>query len=89
MPYSAWFKNELKDVLLCYCGAKRISESGLFRPEAVIALVDEHLAGRYDHGRALWGLLNFMVWHNLYIAKPSAARHSNAAGQILGKSERR
>ena len=89
MPYSAWFKNELKDVLLCYCGAKRISETGLFRPEAVKALVDEHLAGRYDHGRALWGLLNFMVWHDLYIAKPSAAMHSNAAGQILGKSERR
>jgi hypothetical protein len=21
---------------------------------------------RHDHGRALWGLLNFMAWHEIY-----------------------
>lgn len=73
MPYSAWFKNELKDLLLSYCDSKRILETGLFRPEAVKSLIEEHLANRFDHGRALWGLLSFMVWHELYIAKPSAA----------------
>ena len=78
MPYSAWFKNELKDLLLSYCNAKRISETGLFRPEAVNSVIEEHLASRGDHGRALWGLMNFMVWHELYIAKPSAAAGGNA-----------
>lgn len=78
MPYSAWFKNELKDLLLSYCDAKRISETGLFRPEAVKSLIAEHLANRCDHGRALWGLVNFMVWHELYIRKPSAAAGGNA-----------
>jgi asparagine synthase (glutamine-hydrolysing) len=80
MPYSAWFNKELKDVLLSYCGAKRISESGLFRPEAVQSLIDDHLAGRYDHGRALWGLLNFLVWHELYIARPYGPARSSPAG---------
>ena len=78
MPYSAWLKNELKDLLLFYCDAKRISETGLFRPEAVKSLIEEHLANRGDHGRALWGLVNFMVWHELYIRKPSAAGGGNA-----------
>jgi len=73
MPYARWFKNELKDLLLSYCDPKRVSETGLFRPEAVESLIEEHLADRYDHGRALWGLLNFLVWHELYISKPSAA----------------
>jgi len=72
MPYSAWFKNQLKGLLLFYCDPKRISETGLFRPEAVKSLIEEHLADRYDHGRALWGLLNFLVWHELYIHTPSA-----------------
>ena len=80
MPYSAWFKKELKDVLLSYCGAKRISETGLFRPEAVKCMIDEHLAGRYDHGRTLWGLLNFLVWHELYISRAPTAARSRPAG---------
>ncbi len=67
MPYSRWLTGELKDVLLDYCGAERVRAAGLFRPEAVGALVEEHLELRHDHGRALWALLNFMMWHALYL----------------------
>jgi len=67
MPYSRWFKNELKDLIEHYLGPKNVSDWGLLRPEAVQALVDEHMEGRRDNGRALWGLLNYMVWLELYI----------------------
>src|SRR5205814_366607 len=67
MPYSRWLKHELNDVLRTYCGPARLHETGLFQPEAVTALIDEHVAGLRDHGRALWGLLNFMIWHERYI----------------------
>ena len=69
MPYSQWFKHELKDLLTTYLGPERISDTGLFRVEAVQTLVEDHLAGRVDHGRALWGLLNYMMWLELYIPK--------------------
>jgi asparagine synthase (glutamine-hydrolysing) len=69
MPYSRWLKHELKDVMMCYLGPQRISEAGLFRPEAMQSLIAEHIAGRADHGRALWGLLNYMMWLELYIPK--------------------
>ena len=68
MPYSRWFRSELKDVIDDYLGPERISGTGLFRPEAVTALKNEHMEGRRDHGRALWGLLNFMIWHGKHIA---------------------
>jgi asparagine synthase (glutamine-hydrolysing) len=67
MPYSRWFRHELKDVLERYCGPDRVSSTGLFRPEVTQRIIDEHTAGRFDHGRALWGLLNFMMWHERYI----------------------
>jgi asparagine synthase (glutamine-hydrolysing) len=67
MPYSRWFKKELKDLIGHYLGTKNVSDRGLFRPEAVQALVNAHLEGRRDNGRALWGLLNYMVWLDLYI----------------------
>jgi asparagine synthase (glutamine-hydrolysing) len=67
MPYSRWLKFELRDLMLTYLEPKRIAETQLFRPESVTALVEDHIAGRYDHGRALWGLLNYMIWLELYI----------------------
>jgi asparagine synthase (glutamine-hydrolysing) len=67
MPYSRWLTAELKDVLLDWCGPERVRAVGLFRPEAVAVLVEEHLARRHDHGRPLWALMNFMMWHELYL----------------------
>jgi asparagine synthase (glutamine-hydrolysing) len=67
MPYSRWLRTELKDVLMTYLEPARLGETGVFRPEAVKALVDGHLEGRRDHGRALWGLLNYMLWLELYV----------------------
>ena len=67
IPYSRWLKNELKDLLMTYCGPHRIAETGLFRPERVKSLIEDHMASRYDNGRALWGLLNYMMWLELYI----------------------
>jgi asparagine synthase (glutamine-hydrolysing) len=67
LPYSRWLSADLKDVLLDYCGQDRVEATGLFRPEAVTGLVEDHLAFRHDHGRTLWGLMNFMMWHEAYI----------------------
>ena len=69
MPYSRWLKNELKDVLLNYLAPSRLEETGLFRPEFVNRLIDQHMAGQVDHGRALWGLLNYMMWLELYVGR--------------------
>lgn len=67
MPYSRWLTTELRDLLQSYCGGARAAETGLFRPKALETLISEHLALRRDHGRALWGILNFMIWHEMYI----------------------
>ncbi len=67
MPYSRWFKKELKDTLLHHLSPQRVAERGLFKPEIINQLIDEHLTGKRDHGRALWGLLNYAIWLELYI----------------------
>jgi len=53
IPYSRWLKNELKDVLMTCCEPSRVNETGLFRSDAVMKLVGEHVAGQRDHGRVL------------------------------------
>ncbi len=66
MPYSQWLKSELRDQLDRYLSPDRVMQTGLFRPEAIAKLTADHLEGRRDNGRALWGLLNYMIWLELY-----------------------
>ncbi len=51
---------------------RRIRRQGFFRPETVNRLLDDHIAGREDLSRQLWGLLTFTLWHEQVAAKPAA-----------------
>jgi len=70
VPISRWLRGELRpllqDVLLSNTAAGR----PFFRPEAMRALVDEHLAGRRDHGPRLWALLMLELWCRRFLDGP-------------------
>ncbi len=40
---------------------------GLFNLSAVERLIDDHAAGRRDHGQRLWTLLTLEWWHRVFI----------------------
>jgi asparagine synthase (glutamine-hydrolysing) len=61
-PLAKWLSEGLRQPLLDTLTPRALSETGYFQPEAVRRMVDEHLAKRRDHGRALWGLLAFERW---------------------------
>lgn len=69
MPYSKWLRTDLKDLVDRYLSAEPVTATGLFRPDAIRTLVDQHQEGKVDHGRALWGLLNYMMWFEMYDAR--------------------
>jgi asparagine synthase (glutamine-hydrolysing) len=69
MPYSKWFCNELKDYAEHYFSLKKLDNTGLFQGKKVRTLWQEHLDLKVDHGRFLWGLLSYMLWHEAYIEK--------------------
>lgn len=67
MPYSRWLKHELNGLMMKYLGKENLEKTGLFQPEQVKTLIDNHISGKRDNGRALWGMLNYMMWYELYI----------------------
>ena len=67
MPYSRWLKHELNGLLMQYLGPQHIEETGIFQPEPIKNLIDNHMSGKQDNGRPLWGLMNYMMWHELHI----------------------
>jgi asparagine synthase (glutamine-hydrolysing) len=66
-PTSAWLRNELRGVLHDELSADRQRRLGYFDPVVVTRLVQEHLDGRHNRERILWGLLSFSTWHRLYV----------------------
>jgi asparagine synthase (glutamine-hydrolysing) len=69
MPYSRWMIHELRDIAEQALSSDSLKAVGLFNPEAVRRIWSDHLSKRVDHGRALWGLVNFILWHQVYIEK--------------------
>ena len=66
-PTSAWLRNELRGVLHDELSPERQRRLGYFDPAVVTRLMQEHLDGRQNRERILWGLLCFSTWHRLYL----------------------
>ena len=66
VPLARWFRGPLRPLLREACDAATLARGGLFRPEAVQRLLDEHEAGRHDHRKKLYTLLVFLLWSRRY-----------------------
>jgi len=67
MPYSLWFLRELRPLMEEYLAPDRLGRCGLFSHAVITGMWQEHLSRKKDHGRALWSLLSFLVWFDLFI----------------------
>ncbi|MBI3008427.1 MAG: asparagine synthase (glutamine-hydrolyzing) [Candidatus Omnitrophica bacterium] len=67
VPVGIWFKGELKGYLSNVLLDNRTLKRGYFKPDYVKQLVTEHTTGRLDHTHRLWALLNFELWHRMFI----------------------
>ena len=62
IPVDRWFRGDLKDELRAVLLDPVALNRGLFRPEAVETLIDEHTQSRRDHAYRLWALLMLELW---------------------------
>jgi asparagine synthase (glutamine-hydrolysing) len=67
VPVGRWFRTGLKDFLCDAILSPEALQRGYFREDGVRTLVAEHMSGKRDHGRRLWALLTFEIWHRLFI----------------------
>lgn len=67
VPISAWFKNELKPMLLDEFNADRIRRDGLFNSQFIQNLLNDHFQGKKDNRKEIWTLLMFQLWKKNYL----------------------
>ena len=63
IPLGEWFRGPLRELLEDTLSETTLRRQGIFRPEAVASLKEEHLSRRRDHASRLWCLLVFCAWH--------------------------
>jgi asparagine synthase (glutamine-hydrolysing) len=67
IPAAAWLRGELEPFARETLSADALARQGFFRHERVRRLLDDHLAGREDLSRQLWGLLAFTLWYERHV----------------------
>jgi len=67
IPAARWLRGELEPFARATLSPETLRRQGFFLPETVGRLLDEHVAGREDRSRQLWGLLGFTLWYERHV----------------------
>jgi asparagine synthase (glutamine-hydrolysing) len=66
-PTAVWVRDVFRDVVERVLTQTRVEEQGIFRYDEVNRLLSEHFSRTANHGRNLWALLSFQLWHERFI----------------------
>ena len=67
IPAAAWLRGELEPFARETLSPETLRRQGYLQPEAVTRVLDDHVAGREDLSRQLWGLLAFTLWYERHV----------------------
>jgi len=82
-PVGAWFKHELSQLLTSLLSPDVVAARGLLNPEAVGAVVADHVSNREDYTDLILVLLNLEVWARLFIDGRTV---EDVAGELMERS---
>jgi asparagine synthase (glutamine-hydrolysing) len=68
VPVAEWLKGKLRPLARDLLSPERVRRAGVFKPEFVSRLQDEHERGVANHRKLLWTLLMFELWHESFVA---------------------
>ncbi|QDU09754.1 asparagine synthase (glutamine-hydrolyzing) [Gimesia aquarii] len=67
VPIGEWFKRELSPFVNEVLCSSRSLERGLFRPERVREIIQEHQSNQVNHTRSIRALVAFELWQRTFI----------------------
>jgi asparagine synthase (glutamine-hydrolysing) len=67
VPIGHWFRGSMQPFLRETVLSEKALARGLFQPEKVLQIIDQHVTGRIDHSHRLWSLLMLELWFQRFI----------------------
>jgi asparagine synthase (glutamine-hydrolysing) len=71
-PIKQWLAGRGQPLMEELLGESQLAAAGIFRPERVRTLRQEHLEGRRNHAHVLWSLMVFHAWQRRWLVGGSA-----------------
>ncbi|MEP6570787.1 MAG: asparagine synthase (glutamine-hydrolyzing) [Acidobacteriota bacterium] len=81
VPVAEWLKGKLRPLARDLLSPERVRRAGVFNPNYVTKLQDEHERGVANHRKLLWTLLMFELWHESFIETPLRIETSVSTGR--------
>jgi asparagine synthase (glutamine-hydrolysing) len=72
IPLAKWFRGPLAGLAGDLLASQAFRERGLMRPAAAQRYLQDHLAGKADHGELLWLVLSLELWARRYLDAPAS-----------------
>lgn len=76
-PVDYWLANDLREMVDDLLSVSNLRTRGLFQPEAVRRLVDEHRSGAEDWSMQIWQFLTLEHWMRIFLDAGSLQRAEN------------
>jgi len=67
VPIGHWFRGPMESFMRETLLSEKALSRGLFKPEAVRLIIDQHVAHKQDHSHRLWTLLMLELWFERFI----------------------
>jgi asparagine synthase (glutamine-hydrolysing) len=83
IPAAAWLRGELVPFARETLSPETLNRQGLLQPLPVRRVLDDHVGGRADLSRQLWGLLALTLWYERHvegIRRETSLAHAVAGG---------
>ena len=69
IPFGAWMKNELKDILYLQINKKRLDKDNIFYTSSILNIRDQFYAGNDAYKYKLWRIFIFQLWYENFQQK--------------------
>jgi asparagine synthase (glutamine-hydrolysing) len=67
IPIKNWLCNEFRPLMEDLLSPKEIQNQGIFQPQTIERLKQEHLAGVANHSHILWSMIVFQSWRKQWL----------------------
>jgi asparagine synthase (glutamine-hydrolysing) len=85
IPAAAWLRGELEPFARDVLGRDTLVRQGYFDPGTVTTLIEQHVAGKEDLSRQLWGLIAFTLWHERHVEREPRPLRDVAAAVVSAR----
>ena len=86
VPVGTWFRGGYRSVLDEYLLSSRATDRGIFNPEFVRTLIEQHQRGKGNHSERLWSLVNLEIWLRRFIDGESIKNHRQNTEEIFASA---